>query len=255
MVYLILNDDSAVVLLNKILVLFFSAIDKLSNATDEPSIEIDNPCDATDEPSHATDEPSDATDEPSDIVHLWLVSTNRELKMTFFLTLRSVQTLSDPKVIDRIKKELFGATTITKKIILEGGFVVVDDGSGSGAAVGANDVSLTVFETTNHYDYDHTGYTNFATSSECSACKCQDLDYSLSITTYTEYLRDGLQIPNDGLDTVLLRKRYATLLWKYGETKAQKPYSGNIKDPRRSKPNSIAPDEEQLIHIEYIFIA
>ncbi|KAF3659997.1 hypothetical protein FXO38_12349 [Capsicum annuum] len=34
--------------------------------------------------------------------------------------------------------------------------------------------NLMVFETTNHYDYDHTGYTDFATSSECSACKCQD---------------------------------------------------------------------------------
>ncbi|PHU10424.1 hypothetical protein BC332_22284 [Capsicum chinense] len=32
------------------------------------------------------------------IVYLWLIPTNRELKMPFFLTLRSVQTLSDPKV-------------------------------------------------------------------------------------------------------------------------------------------------------------
>ncbi|PHT35621.1 hypothetical protein CQW23_23321 [Capsicum baccatum] len=43
------------------------------------------------------------------IVHLWLVPTNREYKMPFFLTLRFVQTLSDPKVVDRIKMELFGA--------------------------------------------------------------------------------------------------------------------------------------------------
>ncbi|KAF3642362.1 hypothetical protein FXO37_22560 [Capsicum annuum] len=70
-------------------------------------------------------------------------------------------------VIDRIKKKLFGVIAITRKIIFEGGLVVVDDSSGSGAP-------LTVFETTNHYDYDHTGYTDFATSSECFACKCQD---------------------------------------------------------------------------------
>ncbi|PHT45465.1 hypothetical protein CQW23_14623 [Capsicum baccatum] len=85
--------------------------------------------------------------------------------MPFFLTLRSVQTLSDPKVVDGIKIELFGATTITRKIILEGGLVVVDDGSGSssgsGAAAGANDAPLIVFETTSHYDYDHTGCTYF----------------------------------------------------------------------------------------------
>ncbi|PHT63912.1 hypothetical protein T459_32210 [Capsicum annuum] len=97
------------------------------------------------------------------IVHPWLVPTNRELKMPFFLTLRSVQTLSDPKVVDGIKMELFGATTITIKTILEGG---------------ANDAPLTVFETTSHYDYDHNGCTDFspdfAASSECSSCKCQD---------------------------------------------------------------------------------
>ncbi|KAM3270034.1 hypothetical protein P3S67_029940 [Capsicum chacoense] len=100
--------------------------------------------------------------------------------MSFFLTLRSVKTLSDPKIIDRIKIELFGATTITRKIILEGGLVVVDGlsgdravGGGSGAAIGANDAPLTIFKE-NHYEYDHTGYTDFAPPSECSTCKCQD---------------------------------------------------------------------------------
>ncbi|KAF3663228.1 putative cell differentiation protein RCD1 -like protein [Capsicum annuum] len=86
----------------------------------------------------------------------------------------SVQNLSDPKVIDRIKTELFGATTITRKTILEGGLVVDGDvGGGSGAAVGANDAPLTVFKA-NRYEYDHTGYTDFASPSECSSCKCQD---------------------------------------------------------------------------------
>ncbi|PHT40298.1 hypothetical protein CQW23_19152 [Capsicum baccatum] len=121
-------------------------------------------------------------DKMDKIVHPWLVPTNRELKMPFFLTIRSVQTLSDPKVVDGIKIKLFEATAITRKTILEGGFVVVDDGSrsgsGNGAAVGANDAHLTVFETTSHYDYNHTGCTDFSldfsTSSECSACKCQD---------------------------------------------------------------------------------
>ncbi|PHU26382.1 hypothetical protein BC332_04714 [Capsicum chinense] len=107
-------------------------------------------------------------------VHPSLVSTNRELKMPFFLTLWSVQTLSDPKVINRIKMELFGATVITRKIILEGVLVVVDGavGGGSGASVGANDAPFTVFKA-NHYEYDHLGYTDFASPSKCSACKCQ----------------------------------------------------------------------------------
>ncbi|PHT87272.1 hypothetical protein T459_09378 [Capsicum annuum] len=114
------------------------------------------------------------------IVHLSLVSTNREFNLPFFLTLLSVQTLSDPKVIDRIKIKLFGATAITRKIILEGGLIVVDGLSGdgavggrSGAAVGANDAPLIVFKA-NHYEYDHTGYTDCASPSECSTCKCQD---------------------------------------------------------------------------------
>ncbi|KAF3658420.1 hypothetical protein FXO38_13212 [Capsicum annuum] len=87
----------------------------------------------------------------------------------------------DPKVIDRIIMKLFGATTITRKTILEGRLVVVDDGlsgdravgGGSGAAVGANDTPLTVFKA-NHYEYDHTGYIDFASPSEYSTCNCQD---------------------------------------------------------------------------------
>ncbi|KAF3635450.1 hypothetical protein FXO37_25971 [Capsicum annuum] len=100
--------------------------------------------------------------------------------MSFFITLWSVQTLSDPKFIDRIKIKLFGETTIIRKIILEGGLVVVDSlsgdgagGGGSGIVVGANDAPLIIFKI-NHYEYDHTSYTDFASLSKCSACKCQD---------------------------------------------------------------------------------
>ncbi|PHU04562.1 hypothetical protein BC332_25384 [Capsicum chinense] len=75
------------------------------------------------------------------------------------------------------------------------------------------------------------------------------------VAAYTEYLSDGLQVSNDGLDVGLLRKRYAALVWKYGEAKAQKPYASDTKDPRRPKPNSVIPDEEQLVPIDYIFIA
>ncbi|PHU29313.1 hypothetical protein BC332_01406 [Capsicum chinense] len=76
------------------------------------------------------------------------------------------------------------------------------------------------------------------------------LDCGPFVAAYTEYLRDGLQVPNDGLDAGLLHKRYAALLWKYGEAKAQKPYATDVKDPRRPKLNSIVLDEEQLVHID-----
>ncbi|PHU01158.1 hypothetical protein BC332_30945 [Capsicum chinense] len=56
-----------------------------------------------------------------------------------------------------------------------GELVVVDGdvGGGSGATVGPNDAPLIVFKA-NHYEYDHTGYIDFASPSECSSRKCQD---------------------------------------------------------------------------------
>ncbi|PHU22285.1 hypothetical protein BC332_07392 [Capsicum chinense] len=76
------------------------------------------------------------------------------------------------------------------------------------------------------------------------------LDCGPCFAAYAEYLSDGLQVPNDGLDAELLCKRYAALLWKYGEAKAQKPYATDVKDPQRPKMNSIALDEEQPVHID-----
>ncbi|PHT95633.1 hypothetical protein T459_03515 [Capsicum annuum] len=58
------------------------------------------------------------------------------------------------------------------------------------------------------------------------------LDYGLFVAAYAEYLSDELQVPNDGLDVGLLRKRNDALLWKYREAKAQKPYASDINDPR-----------------------
>ncbi|KAF3648857.1 hypothetical protein FXO37_19239 [Capsicum annuum] len=58
------------------------------------------------------------------------------------------------------------------------------------------------------------------------------LDCGLFVTAYTEYLSDGLQVSNDGFDVRLLCQRYASLLWKYGELKAQKSYASDIKDPQ-----------------------
>ncbi|PHU01130.1 hypothetical protein BC332_30917 [Capsicum chinense] len=76
------------------------------------------------------------------------------------------------------------------------------------------------------------------------------LNCGLFIAAYAEYLSNRLQVPNDGLDARLLCKTYASLLWKYREAKAQKLYASDTKYPRRSKPNSIAPDKEQVFHIE-----
>ncbi|PHU05521.1 hypothetical protein BC332_26343 [Capsicum chinense] len=55
------------------------------------------------------------------------------------------------------------------------------------------------------------------------------MDCSSFIIAYAEYLSDELQVPNDILDAGLLLKRYAALLWKYGEAKAQNPYATTLK--------------------------
>ncbi|KAF3650730.1 hypothetical protein FXO38_16999 [Capsicum annuum] len=57
-------------------------------------------------------------------------------------------------------------------------------------------------------------------------------DCGLFVVAYIEYLSDGLQVPNDVLDVGLFHKIYASLLWKYKEAKAKKPYASDIKDPR-----------------------
>ncbi|PHT73326.1 hypothetical protein T459_24111 [Capsicum annuum] len=76
------------------------------------------------------------------------------------------------------------------------------------------------------------------------------LNYGPFVAAYAKYLSDGFQVPNVEIDAGLLRKRYAALLWKCREAKAQKPYATDVKDPRRPRLNSVAPDEEQLVHID-----
>ncbi|PHU24875.1 hypothetical protein BC332_03207 [Capsicum chinense] len=63
--------------------------------------------------------------------------------------------------------KLFGAITITRKIIiLERGLIVADRVSGDGVVGGRSGATvgvapLIVFETINHYDHDHTGFIDF----------------------------------------------------------------------------------------------
>ncbi|PHU19611.1 hypothetical protein BC332_10762 [Capsicum chinense] len=91
---------------------------------------------------------------------------------------------------------------------------------------------------------------NITVDSPSPAFKEEEKELRSFIASYAEYLSDRLQVPNDGLDSRLLRKRYAGLLWKYREAKAQKLYASYIKDPGRSKTNFVTLDEEKLIHID-----
>ncbi|PHU22381.1 hypothetical protein BC332_07488 [Capsicum chinense] len=133
-------------------------------------------------------------------------------------------------------------------------------GGGSGAAVGANHAPLIVFKA-NYYEYDHTGYTNFASPSKCFACKCQDCrtkhDVVINaINVLTAFVKEltskrGL-IPSKRILflsaplEIRAKRRRRVISKALLEQKEQKPYASDNEDPRRAKPNSIAPDEEQL---------
>ncbi|PHU07940.1 hypothetical protein BC332_24429 [Capsicum chinense] len=218
------------------------------------------------------------------IVHSWLVSSNRELKMPFFLTLRSVQTLSDPKVdITTTYKEhnmivdnpstaskdeekvdphidvIFTTSerrpsckhknnTDTQQAIVCTKFTlimrtIVDIPINCGdefhwvlAVVVLKERCIRVYDSMSRRRC-------FGPSSEIQKLVkilptyldmsgfLDQKDCGPFVATYVEYLSDGLQVTNDGLDTGLLLKRYATLLWKYGEAKAQNPYATDAKDP------------------------
>ncbi|PHT85804.1 hypothetical protein T459_07910 [Capsicum annuum] len=112
----------------------------------------------------------------------YLVQQIRDIFLLFSMVYSSVATDQLYVATDNIPGAIDLCNNHHKKIILDGGLVVVDDGSrsdsGSGAAVGVNETPLTIFETTSHYDYNHTGCTDFspdfAISSKYSICKCQD---------------------------------------------------------------------------------
>ncbi|KAH0709654.1 hypothetical protein KY284_011081 [Solanum tuberosum] len=173
--------------LNSLLLFYLLPTDGLSAATDQSSVvrKLDHfllfcfvPIDG---PSVATDGSSVATD-GSSIVHPWLVPTEQELQMSFFLTLGIIDTKSDPTV-DLIKKELAGATTIKRETPIVSGDaddvaidvdvnVIVDIGD-VGAKSGGEHIDdvggiyggFTPFS-------GHT--TSFAPSNLCFACKCEE---------------------------------------------------------------------------------
>ncbi|KAM3308366.1 hypothetical protein P3S67_010110 [Capsicum chacoense] len=83
---------------------------------------------------------------PSDnaVVHPWIVPTEEESVMTFYITLGHVDTIADPTV-EIIKKELAGATTIRRAVrqgqsnveaLHDQPFTKVDPGASSGGVVG-----------------------------------------------------------------------------------------------------------------------
>ncbi|KAM3248836.1 hypothetical protein P3L10_010605 [Capsicum annuum] len=84
-----------------------------------------------------------ATRELRRVVHPWIVSTEHELGMTFFITLDLINTIANPTV-ELIKKELAGATSIRRAFrqgqpnveALHNQPIVIDLGAVSGGVAG-----------------------------------------------------------------------------------------------------------------------
>ncbi|KAG5606532.1 hypothetical protein H5410_028024 [Solanum commersonii] len=80
--------------------------------------------------------------------------------------------------------------------------------------------------------------------------KSDSLDCDLYIATRAEFLIDQLVIPHDGFCSYYLRNRYAALLWRYVNDKANGGYVSENDDLQKPKGQFTSPPEEDLVHIE-----
>ncbi|KAG5610418.1 hypothetical protein H5410_021699 [Solanum commersonii] len=104
-------------------------------ATDDSYVAIDDPFVATYDTNIATDDSYVATDDLSVVVHPRLVPTEKELQMSYLITLGLVETSFD-HVVDRVKMELVGARTIKRDRVVNE-LVVYDGVDGRGIDAGA----------------------------------------------------------------------------------------------------------------------
>ncbi|PHT74137.1 hypothetical protein T459_21414 [Capsicum annuum] len=87
-------------------------------------------------------------------------------------------------------------------------------GSGSGAAVGDNGAPLAVFEITNHNFYDHGDFTNFASPSKCSACKCQGCKVDVTVEATTKQNNITIDNPSTAFKDKQKIKFFSPKEWK-----------------------------------------
>ncbi|KAH0698017.1 hypothetical protein KY289_015499 [Solanum tuberosum] len=76
------------------------------------------------------------------------------------------------------------------------------------------------------------------------------LDCIMYVAAYAEFLSDEINIPSTRFRSDYLRKRYATLLWKYGMDKAKAGYVSDNDDPTRPTNDYTSPAKDGLINVE-----
>ncbi|KAH0640559.1 hypothetical protein KY285_037145 [Solanum tuberosum] len=75
------------------------------------------------------------------------------------------------------------------------------------------------------------------------------IDCGMFIAAFAEFLSDEINMSYDSFQSDYLRKKYATLLWKYGLDKANAGYVSDNDDPPRLKSvlNPVA--ENELVNV------
>ncbi|KAH0722563.1 hypothetical protein KY290_005214 [Solanum tuberosum] len=75
-------------------------------------------------------------------------------------------------------------------------------------------------------------------------------DCGMYVAAFVEFLSDEINIPSTRFRSDYLRKRYATLLWKYGTDKAETGFVSDNDDPTRPKNDYTSPAQDGLINVE-----
>ncbi|KAH0684027.1 hypothetical protein KY289_021779 [Solanum tuberosum] len=75
------------------------------------------------------------------------------------------------------------------------------------------------------------------------------LDCGMFVVAFAEFLSDEINMSYDSFGSDYLRKRYATLLWKYGLNKAKAGYVSDNDDPPRLKSVLNPATENELVNV------
>ncbi|KAH0667608.1 hypothetical protein KY285_028814 [Solanum tuberosum] len=75
------------------------------------------------------------------------------------------------------------------------------------------------------------------------------LDCEMFVAAFAEFLSDEINMSYDSFGSDYLRKRYATLLWKYGLDKAKAGYVSDNDDPPRLKSVLNSTAENELVNV------
>ncbi|KAH0632587.1 hypothetical protein KY285_035269 [Solanum tuberosum] len=75
------------------------------------------------------------------------------------------------------------------------------------------------------------------------------LDCGMFVAAFAEFLSDEINMSYDSFGSDYLRKRYATLLWKYGLNKTKAGYVSDNDDPPRLKSVLNPTAENELVNV------